>query len=300
MEFSELSINDKAIFDAYIKVSEPEASEMNFTNFFIWKGYYNFRYCVINDLLCVISAPSDSEPFAFTPIGKKNTDNFEKAIKALDDYFREKGWSLTLKKVEEKDLVYYKNLNGYQKEIIFDRDNSDYVYLTEALITLKGKKLHAKRNHINKFNKLYQYEYVPMSAENLDECWKITEKWCQERECDCSRGEYCEKYAIRELLDNFDSLGYKGALIKVDGEYKAFTVGEMLNSNTAVIHIEKADSSIQGLYTLINQQFCEKQWKDTVYINREQDLGEEGLRKSKESYYPEKMINKYIVVLKDI
>jgi len=131
----------------------------------------------------------------------------------------------------------------------------------------------------------------------IDECSRIMTEWCRAKNCNCQDGDYCERYANMELLRNFRVLGCKGALIKVDGSFKAFTAGEMLNSDTAVIHIEKADTKIEGLYTLINQQFCEKEWKDAVYINREQDLGLEGMRKAKLSYNPVRMVDKYTVYL---
>jgi hypothetical protein len=121
------------------------------------------------------------------------------------------------------------------------------------------------------------------------------QEWCEEKDCDCQEGEYCEREANLELLKNFKTLGCKGALIKVDGAFEAFTVGEMLNKDTAVIHIEKAKDSIDGLYTLINQQFAQREWSQTTYINREQDLGLEGMRRSKLSYHPVRLIEKYTV-----
>jgi hypothetical protein len=124
------------------------------------------------------------------------------------------------------------------------------------------------------------------------------DRWCAERDCDCIRGEYCEKYANLAVLDNFSELDCKGALIKVNNVYRAFTIGELLNKDTAVIHIEKADFKINGLYALINREFCARQWNETVYINREQDLGQEGLRKAKESYYPNHMSNKFVLHLR--
>ena len=121
------------------------------------------------------------------------------------------------------------------------------------------------------------------------------EQWCKDRSCNSREEDYYERQANLELLYNFGNLGYKGALIRMDGVFEAFTAGEMLNDDTAVIHIEKAKNSVNGLYTIINQQFAEKEWSDTVYINREQDLGSEGLRKAKLSYQPVRLVDKYTV-----
>jgi hypothetical protein len=92
-------------------------------------------------------------------------------------------------------------------------------------------------------------------------------------------------------------LGLKGGAILIDGKVEAFTLGEPLNQNTVVIHIEKANPTYEGIYPLLNQAFLENEWSGYTYINREQDLGEEGLRKSKESYFPHHMVNKYIIRL---
>jgi hypothetical protein len=109
---------------------------------------------------------------------------------------------------------------------------------------------------------------------------------------------FCENLANRELIESFEHLGLKGGLVKVDGKAEAFTIGELHCHDTAVIHIEKANYNIRGLYTYINKTFCERAWPGIRYINREEDLGIEGLRKSKNSYYPVMMVNKYDILIK--
>lgn len=298
MDFSEICIKDKALFDRYLNKYNPQVSELTFTNLFMWRSYYKFRYSEIGNYLCIISVPDNGEPYAFIPVGDRNEGGFGETVHALKEYFAGKGWALKFKKVPEEALALFKCVADLNPEISFDRDNSDYVYLTEDLINLKGKKFDGKRNHINKFRKSYEYRYVPITEELIDECSRIMIEWCEARNCDCQQGDYCERFANLELLNNYNILGCKGALIKVDERYEAFTVGEMLNGDTAVIHIEKASFSINGLYTFINQQFCENEWAHTTYINREQDLGQEGLRKAKLSYNPVKLIGKYTVTMR--
>ncbi len=176
-----------------------------------------------------------------------------------------------------------------------DRDNSDYLYLTEDLMHLKGKKYDAKRNHINRFQKLYEYEYTTIDENNIGSCYDIMDEWCRKIGCDEHKSLYCEKLANSEVLENYSRLGISGALIKVNGKFEAFTAGEMLNRDTAVIHIEKANTDVHGLYTYINREFCERSWSDTRYINREQDLGVEGIRKAKLSYKPFRLTGKYSI-----
>jgi hypothetical protein len=295
MGFEEITLDSKEVFDHYIRQHQVQTSELTFTNFFAWRYFYRFRYAIIAGLLCVISVPCRGEHFAMMPIGNVDKENFAEAFSRVRQYFVEKGWQPVFKKIPEQNLELFRDKVTSEKSIVFDRDNSDYLYNTSDLIELRGKKYDGKRNHINRFKRQHTFEYVPLECSLISECSRIMQEWCEEKDCDCQEGEYCEREANLELLKNFKTLGCKGALIKVDGAFEAFTVGEMLNKDTAVIHIEKAKDSIDGLYTLINQQFAQREWSQTTYINREQDLGLEGMRRSKLSYHPVRLIEKYTV-----
>lgn len=295
MVFSKININDKQLFEGYLQQHGSEASELTFTNLFMWRKFYRFRYSIISGLLCIIAEPQKTTPFALIPIGKIERENFTAALKEIEAHFAEKNWPLVFRRVTGRELEFFSEFSHGEFVSELDRDNSDYIYNSTDLINLKGKKYDGKRNHINKFNKNHTFEYVVYSKDFLPECDRIMEEWCRSRDCDCKDGEYCERFANMELLENIEQLGCKAALLKVDGRFEAFTVGEMMNNETAVIHIEKAGTAIDGLYTVINQQFCTHEWSNALYINREQDLGMEGLRKAKLSYNPVRMIDKYIV-----
>lgn len=296
IDFSEININDKRLFDHYIGIYKPKGSEFTFTNFFMWRNCYRFRYAQIGEYLCTAAIPVKGRPYVLPPIGKGTSTDFRRVIGELEAYFKEMGWRLVFKKVPEDDLPLFKELGVPDEKIVHDRDNSDYIYFSQDLISLKGKKYDGKRNHINRFKREHSFEYIRLDSGNIGECKRIAEEWCRAREHDCCSGLSCEKDANKELLDNYDALNLRGALIKVDGRFEAFSVGEMLNEDTAVIHIEKANFGINGLYTLINQQFSENEWRGSTYINREQDLGREGLRKAKLSYNPKGFINKYDII----
>ncbi len=295
--FKLLQIDDRELIRSFLKVYRPLVSELTFTNLFMWREFYNFSYNIINGFLCIIASPNEGEPYSFMPIGDGSGGLLKKTIGAVGGYFANNGWKPAFRKIVKQELGFFEDFIAGSENIVFDRDNSDYIYDTQDLIQLKGKKFHSKRNHINKFNKMYSYSYERINMDNICFCFEIMEDWCKGRECGCKRGDYCERYANAEVLDNYEALGCRGALIKVDGKYKAFTVGEMLNDDTAVIHIEKASFGINGLYTKINQQFCEYEWNNTKYINREQDLGQPGLRKAKLSYNPVRLERKYNVYL---
>ena len=164
-------------------------------------------------------------------------------------------------------------------------DDEDYIYETEKLISLSGKKYHSKRNFVNRFEASYSYEYMPLTGENALSCLPALEEWFA-RHHEKMLFYFDEHEAILELLHNFDALGLKGAAIKIDGKIRAMTIGEFLPPDTAHIIIEKADIDYPGLYAVINQKFLEHEWAGTKLVNREEDMGVEGLRKAKQSYHP--------------
>jgi uncharacterized protein len=179
------------------------------------------------------------------------------------------------------------------------RDHFDYVYRTEDLIRLQGGNYRAKRNHINYFLRSYTVNYEPLDGNHKQACLELMETWCGLRRCEEDLSLSSEWEAIREALANLEELKIGGGVILVHNKVEAFTVGELLNNETVVVHIEKANMEIRGLYTMINQQFLEKQWQDIPYVNREQDLGEPGLREAKLSYNPDHFVEKFRIRLAD-
>jgi len=165
------------------------------------------------------------------------------------------------------------------------------------LIELKGRKYHRKRNHIKQFQEKYSFQYIPLAPEWIPQCLQLQTEWCDLRDCEASPGLLNESLAIKEAFTHFEELGVKGGAILINGKVEAFTLGDPLNPETIVIHIEKANPAYEGLYPTINQAFLEHQGSGYTYVNREQDLGEEGLRKAKESYFPHHLVNKYTITL---
>jgi hypothetical protein len=177
------------------------------------------------------------------------------------------------------------------------RDHFDYVYRTEDLIKLAGRKYHSKKNHLNRFIRDQSFSYDSLKQDHLEACSKLVETWCQWHRCEEDMNLLNEWEAVRQALNHFDNLKIEGGVILIEDKVEAFTLGELLNDQMAVIHVEKANPQIPGLYAAINQQFCERSWQKATYINREQDLGEPGLRKAKLSYHPERLVEKFRVRL---
>lgn len=178
-------------------------------------------------------------------------------------------------------------------QIAYDRDAADYVYEAEKLMTLAGKKLHGKRNHINKFKQEHpDWSFERIEGHNAEECIEMAREWGRQNAID----EDWEKSAefditLRALRQN-EQLKLDGGLIRADGRVVAFSLGEPCNRETYVVHIEKAFADVQGAYPIMNQQFVEHIAVGYRYINREEDAGVEGLRKAKLSYYPDLMVEK--------
>lgn len=189
------------------------------------------------------------------------------------------------------------NLSGFQIQPV--RDQFDYVYHTSDLSNLAGDKYHKKKNHLNKFSRSYSFTYQPIQESHLGQCLALADIWCAERHCVEDFGLAGEWDAIKDILHHYPALQpqLQGAVILIDNQVAAFTFGEILNAQTAVIHIEKVNPKIPELYTVINQQFCEHAWQQIPLINREQDLGEPGLRQAKLSYHPTRLVEKYQIRL---
>ena len=287
-DFKPIELIAKDVFDYFFSEDPQQTSELTFTNLFMWSHRYRPKWTRWEDCLLIILHPLDGLPFGLPPVGPGNKraalDFLAKHLGKLTD-------EVMVCRVS-KDFV-EKWVDPKQYEIIEDRDNSDYVYLTEDLINLSGNKYHGKKNHISRFMKAYEFEYRNLDLDLVQCCLSLQESWCEIKDCGESPSLMAEDMAIYEALKNYEELDYTGGVILINSLVEAFSLGEMLNPDTAVIHVEKANPEISGLYAVINQLFCKEAWSGVRYINREQDLGIEGLRKAKKSYYPHHMAEKF-------
>ncbi len=288
--FKDLSLEEKPLLDMAFIQFPPVISEFTFTNLFIWRHAYHLKISCFQNFICLLS-DNGEKSFFFPPIGE---GDMIKCYRMLFQFLEERGVSKKITRVPE---IVWAQIDWKSEGFVAeqDRDQSDYIYLTQDLIQLQGRKYHRKRNHIKQFKDKYSYQYIPLTSDWIPECLQLETGWCDLRHCEDTPGLANESIAIKEAFTHFETLGVKGGAILIDGKLEAFTLGESLNRETAVIHIEKANPTYEGLYPMINQAFLEHQWSDYTYVNREQDLGEEGLRKAKESYFPHHMAHKYIV-----
>ena len=292
-DFKPIEVQHKEIFKRFFHEDPPQISELTFTNLIIWRHRYHPAWVQWEDFLLIVFNPQDTPPFGLPPIGKGDKS---KALDMLCGRLRQITPEVKICRVYEEFVEKYVDHDRYNS--ILDRDNSDYVYRAMDLIQLSGRNYHRKKNHLNRFLKNYRFEYRVLDME-LVECFlDMQEKWCQMKECVDKQDLLSEDYAIHKALTHFEELDYRGGAVQIDSKIEAFSLGEPLNTDTAVIHIEKANPDIPGLYSTINQFFCSNAWSNMDWINREQDLGVEGLRKAKESYHPHHMVNKYTLTPK--
>ncbi|MFX1490303.1 MAG: DUF2156 domain-containing protein [Promethearchaeota archaeon] len=299
-----IELTDKQLFDTYFKRYEPEISEFTFTNLFMWRNHYEFQFIEVENHLIVFSKSflgSRGSPlsgkknsiFFLPPIGPNPSDKIIALFETIDN--------AEIHRLPEKIVEEMSNnnmLNDMNIEIYEDRANWDYVYEVENLKTLPGNKYRQNRRWLNKFLENYEYEFKLLNGELIDLSKKLQLEWCIMRGCEEDEDLEEEQKAIYEALDNFDTLKFSGGIICIEEKCAAYTFGELLNSNTMVIHIEKANMKYEGAYQAINNFFLNNCCENAVFVNREQDLGIPGLRRAKESYKPSHMVKKSVLYRK--
>ena len=291
-EFKRPELEDKELISSYFAKAPGRSCERTFVNVYLWSRHYKVKFAVIEDALVF---RDEGDGFAFSyPAGKDEA--VKKALEALMEYCRERKCPFRLYNVTEEHFAQLCGWFPDRFQIRYDRDAADYVYETEKLATLAGKKLHGKRNHINKFKALYpDWSYESLNDDNVEECFQMALKWRNQNGCDDDAEKNAEMCVTLNSLRLYKELGLRGGVLKIGEKIAAFSVGEPLCSDTFVVHIEKAFPDIEGAYPMINQQFVQHECMDYTYVNREDDAGSEGLRKAKLSYRPAFMVDKGIV-----
>ena len=296
--FKEITIEDREILNPYFDLVDYEACEYNFNTLYMCQHAYKTAYYV-GDNFAVLVGEYDGEVFSILPLAKK--EDLPKVIDFVLDYFKEIEEKLYFRGITEEVVDYLKEQYGDRFEYAAERDIFDYVYDGEILRTLKGRKNSKKRNHINYFLSEYEgrFEYRLLGKADFDDCRQLLDDWTvnKEENNNIEEGVDDERLGIEKLFAHYDEVcdRLKIAGIYIDGKLEAFTMGELLNDNMALIHIEKANPEIRGLYPYINQQFLVHEFPEVEFVNREEDMGIEGLRKAKLSYHPCKLVEKYTV-----
>lgn len=296
IEFKDITLQDKDAITAYTMNSCRRNCDLSFSNLCSWRFLYDTKFAIVDDFL-MFKFWAGGELAYMMPVGNGNP---EKAVRALIEDARQEGQPFCMLgacSCMREDL---ESIAPGQFTFTADRDYADYIYLRSDLATLKGKKFQSKRNHINKFRNTYpNHEYSPITPDRIQECLYLEAEWCKVNHCDQQEGTGNERRALIYALHHFEELGLTGGILRVDGKIVAFTFGMPINKETFGVHVEKADTHIDGAYAMINYEFANHVPEQYIYLNREEDLGLEGLRKAKLSYQPETILEKYMVCLQE-
>ncbi|MBQ8980136.1 MAG: DUF2156 domain-containing protein [Eubacterium sp.] len=296
LNFKQAELSDKGWVNECLKHANSMNCEYTFGNLYIWTDAYNTQIARHkNFLFCRWG--EGKEVMYSVPLGE---GDFTEAVKLIIDDAKSLGAVPQIYGVTEGYKLLLQEAFFGKFDYTSDPGDSDYIYLVEKMTTLSGKKLHGKRNHITNFKKNNpDWTFEEISKSNIEECIQTSVRWIEEKGDDDS-DYYDELGAVKKALYAFDELGWRGGLIRIGGKVVAFCLGEaQQNGRCFVTHFEKASADIQGAYPIINQEFTKNCLQDFKYVNREEDLGIEGLRKAKQSYYPEIILEKFVAVYND-
>lgn len=296
IDFRDITLEDKEIITSFIYPNDCCNCEFSFSNLVSWGIMYDTKYTVIDDFL-VLRYHNHNTDIFMMPIGKGNADHI---VRKLMEEAHSNG--LPFKMFAACHFLENQISDDLKESFLFEpnRDSFDYVYYREELASLKGNKFQQKRNHVNRFMKTYpNWRYESATANLARLCIKKENEWYESNEEYRHINIENERHALLFAMNHFDEIGLRGGVLFVDDEIVAFTFGFPINHNTFGVHFEKADIRYTGAFTAINQMFARDIPAEFEYVNREEDLGIEGLRKAKLSYNPAFMITKGLVSLRE-
>lgn len=281
LKYHSVALEDKARIERYLNYWNIQAAGLQFSTLFLWGSENRIRIAEEDDALYILVAQENGDmsvgPLTLRP------ENYARILQRTEEDCRLCGREARFCVIPEQTLPYFRD-NGYA--VCENRNDAEYVYSIQELIELKGKAFHGKRNHINAYTAEHSFEYVNIDASMKDECMRVLAQWSEGK--DGEAGLLDEKKAILLALSNMDKLELVAGGIKENGVLQAFSIGGRINRDTALIHFEKA-IDVRGLFPLINREFLFHAFADARYANREEDMGDPGLRKAKESYQPVRM-----------
>ena len=295
IDFHRVTRQDKDWIEKKLKKSETKSCEYCFGSIFGYDAVMEIYVAEYEGCLVTKCVLSDGFISYCCPFGD---GDIQKALDAVIEDAEKSGAKSDIFGMNEKTAIAFNEKYQGKYEAVADRDSFDYVYLASDLSSLTGKKYQPKRNHISYFNRNYEWTYEKITAENIPDCLEMSRQWLQESTSDSKDDLENELKIITRVFDNYDALGFTGGLIRVGKKVVAYTMGEPLSDVMFCVHFEKAFADIRGAYPIINQQFVKNELSRYTYVNREDDVGAENLRKAKLSYHPAFMIEKYTVRIK--
>ena len=279
-----LLLEDKPMLDRCFAELQPRISELTFANLFLFRVVHEYRLTQVGDALVALARGWKGSCYFLPP--------FSGDVGAATRELLAGG--LTLYGADDQFLAQFLPAEA-GLEIVTDRDNFDYLHLREEMAQLSGKNYHKKKNRVNYFMVRHRYTVENYQPGHLEGSLALLQEWNRVRVAMGPSSLAGEVEGAAEALRLCGELGLSGVVLLVEGEVKGFALGERLNQSTAVCHFEKGDLFMEGLYQLLDREFCRLLFTDCRYVNREQDLGEPSLRQAKLSYHPVELVRKYRV-----
>ena len=296
LEFKKIEVNSIQEMLPFYAMRHNMTCDSVFLESYVWKDYYNVRYAIWENKALLWLMENEGRCFSAMPLCRE--EDLPGAFAAIEEYFNEElGYPLVINLADEY-AVKYLNLPEDKYLVEEQVDSRDYLYNGDAMRSLAGKKLHKKKNRVNAFKREYEgrYEYRRLCCSDSHDVWVFLDRWRQQKGEEVEEHLDYEVKGIHDILKNCSEFSIHMGGVYIDGQMEAFTIGSYNPvEHMAVIHIEKANPEINGLYQFINQQFLIEEFPEAEWVNREDDMGLEGLRKAKMTYYPADYARKYVV-----
>lgn len=288
-----ITIGDREWIAPILRAEDSLASMGCFGTMYLWGNAFGQQVAQLGDRLIARYDSDEGSYFSF-PYG---SGALAPAILRMKDMSEEMGYRLSIGGMTEQQRdeleKAFPNMFTYEES----RDNADYVYGVEQLANLRGKKLQNKRNHCNRFEKEQSdWRFEPLERRHFDDCRALMQLWEDNHIEQEDEMQEAERLVVESSFEHFEELEMEGGVLYVDGRLVAFTFGEAVGQNGFDVHLEKADVAVNGAYQMINREFVrhlQLKHPELRYINREEDMGHENLRKAKLSYHPEILLTKY-------
>ena len=290
IDFKPITPADKAVYNSYLMDGTTRGCEYAFANLCMWGRQSG---TILHDHLVLFSQFNRRSVYPY-PVG---TGDKKMVLDAIIADARERGIPCRITGLNAHAIETLEKLYPAQFRFHADRDSFDYVYEIDKLSSLTGKKYQAKRNHMNRFRDAYpDYKVEPLSEANLSEAMKMVEAWYEQKALENPDGDFhMEKVALSKAFHHYLEMDMEGLILLGNGKILALTLGSPISHDTFDVHFEKAFSEIQGAYAVINYEFAryiKEKYPHILYLDREEDMGLEGLRKSKLSYHPHHLVEK--------
>lgn len=297
VEFRPVSLEDRELFQKYLDDYPFRTYEYSFLTLYMWRKYCNVQYAVVDDILVIKKTEEEKGTYFMQPIGYRKTVGREfidrlQRLKSGDASFIH-----LFRDVEESFLWRLQELYGAGLSYAEDTNNFDYLYETDRLIRLSGRKLQKRKNQYTQFVKRYPYQVKDIHEAGVaEDCLAFAGCWCEENKHKHREISF-EYEGISDVLTHLDRLPVVGMAVYVNEQIVGFTFGEKVNANMGIVHVEKGDAGYRGIYAFLTRTFAERYFASTTYLNRQEDLGMPGLRKAKQAYDPISLVKKYVVNL---